>query len=325
MSSRIINGRWFSNIYDPENPRVKIVVSLDAYAPEKRKAQIALGALLKDMENGIRPLSARSKISKLKIEGRIPTRSAQILRTHIYPFFGKYKPKEVTCEIISDYFESRFGRTEQGELQAYPNTIKKELLTLQRLLQVPLGKSYRLPKITYHKLKREILGPLRIDQIELAAQHVGVKFLPVYWIMAYTGIDIGDAIALRPIDFRDNWLHTARSKTNQKIEVPVCPELRDLIKGVPWPLDKTERIFNEINSKEVSTNIRRAFVAAGLDGYGPKYLRRFIGSILLAQGNTKDWIAKMLSHAEGSAETDRYLGVYKTQAEEEFNKIRIRK
>lgn len=322
MSSRIINGRWFSNIYDPENPKVKIVVSLDAYANEKRKAQIALGGLLKDMENGIRPLSARSRISKLKIAGRITIRSAQILRSHIIPFFGKYKPKEVAHENIADYIESRFGRNKQGELQAYPNTIKKELLILQRLLQVPFGESYRLPKVEYRKLKREILEPLRIEQIELTADHVGPRFLPLYWIMAYTGIDIGDAIALRPMDFKDNWLKTVRGKTEQRIEVPVCPELRDLLKGVPWPFDKSERIFQKINSKETSTNIRRAFVSAGLGGYGPKYLRRFIGSILLAQGCTKDWIARILSHAEGSAETDKYLGVYKTQAEEEFNKIR---
>ena len=325
MRMRIINGRWYSNIHDPENPKVKIVVSLDAYAPETLKAQIALGGLLKDIENGIRPLSARARISKLKVVGRITTRSAQILRTHIYPFFGKHKPKEVDHELITKYIEFRFGRTEQGELQAYPNTIKKELIVLQRLLQVPFGKSHRLPKVEYRKLKRQRLNPLTIHQIELTADHVGSRFLPVYWVMAYTGLDIGDAIALRPMDFKDNWLKTVRGKTEQKIEVPVCPELRDLIKGVPWPLDKSEKIFNGINSKEVSSNIRRAFVSAGLGGYGSKYLRRFIGSILLAQGCTKDWIAKILSHAEGSAQTDRYLGVYKTQAEEEFNKIKLRR
>lgn len=325
MSSRIINGRWFSNIYDPENPKIKIVVSLGAYANEKRKAQIALGGLLKDMENGIRPLSAKSKILKLKIEGRIPTRTAQILKTHIYPFFGKYKPKEVSYGIIADYIESRFGRNNQGELQAYPNTIKKELLTLQRLLQVPFGESYRLPKVEYKKLKRDILPPLTINQIESAAEFVGPRFVSLFWIMALTGIDIGDAIALRPMDFKDNWLKTLRGKTEQRIEVPICLELRDILKGVPWPLDKSERIFKQINSKETSTNIRRAFESSGLGGYGPKYLRRFVGSILLAQGCTKDWIAKILSHAEGSAETDRYLGVYKAQAEEEFNKIKLRR
>lgn len=325
MSSRIINGRWFSNIYDPENPKVKIVVSLDAYANEKRKAQIALGGILKDMENGIRPLSAKSRISKLKIEGRVTTRTAQILKTHLYPFFGKYKPKEVDDGLIEKYIASRYGRNAQGDLQAFPNTINKELITLQRLLQVPLGKSYRLPKVTFRKLKREILEPLTIQQIEIAAKYVGARYVPLYWIMAYTGVDISDAIGLRPMDFKANWVKTLRGKTSQKIEVPVCPELRDILKAVPWPLDKTERIFKDVNSKEVSTNIRRAFVRSGLGGYGPKYLRRFIGSILLAQGCTKDWIGKMLSHAEGSAETDRYLGVYKTQAEEEFNKIKLRR
>ncbi len=322
MSSRIINGRWFSNIYDPENPKVKIVVSLDAYAAEKRKAQINLGAVLRDMENGIRPTSAKSRISKLKIEGRVSERTAQILRTHIFPFFGNYKPKEINDELVKGYIEFRFGRDAKGELQAFSNTIKKELLALQQILQVAFGKSYRLPKVEYRKLKREMLQPLTIGEIETASQFVNSEYLEIYWIMALTGMDISDAVTLCRADFKDGWIIKLRGKTDQKIEVPICSELRDILKPLPLPLDKSEQIF-KVKAKAVSTHIRMAFNKAGLEGYGAKYLRRFIGTILLAHGNTKDWIARILSHAEGSAQTDAYLGVYRTQAEEEFNKITI--
>jgi len=322
MSSRIINGRWYSNIYDPKNPKVKIVVSPDAYEGEKRKAQINLGGILKDIENGIRPVSARCVIAKLKIKGAISSRTELNLRLHIYPFFGKYKPKEINDDLIKEYIGCRYGYNDQGELQGCPNTLKKELLTLQQLLQVPFGESYRIPRVKYEALKREIFEPLTIEDIEKASQYVGARFIQLYWIMAYTGIDIGDAIGLRPMDFKDNWLDTVRGKTKQKILVPICPVLRDILREVPTPLDKTERIFPGVNGKETSVNIRRAFNAAGLSGYGAKYLRRFIGSILMDQGCTKTWIAKMLSHAEGSAQTDAYLGVYRTRAEEEFNKIR---
>jgi len=322
MSSRIINGRWYSNIYDPDNPGEKIVVSLDAYAKEKRKAQINLGGILKDMENGIRPTSAKSKISKLKIKDRCSDRTAQILRTHIYPFFGNTKPREVNDDLIKKYIEHRFGLDKNGEIQAFPNTIKKELLALQQLLGVAFGESYKLPKITYKKLKREMLEPLTIHQINRASLCVDAGYKEIFWIMALTGMDVSDVISLCRADMVDGWIKKLRGKTEQKIEVPICRELRDILKPLPLPLGKTERIF-KVNSKAVSTHIRRSFVKAGLPGYGPKYLRRFIGTILLSQGNTKDWIAKMLSHAEGSAQTDAYLGVYKTQAEDEFNKITI--
>lgn len=322
MASRIINGRWFSNIYDPDNPKIKIVVSLDAYAPEKRKAQINLGRILQDMENGIRPTSARSKISKLKIVGLLPTRGAQILRTHIYPFFGDYKPREVNRELLESYIEHRFGRDRQGNLQAYGNTIKKELLALQQLLCAAFGPSYRLPKISYKKLKRELLQPLTIHEIDHASKFVDPQYKEIFWIMALTGMDISDVVTLCRADFKDGWIIKLRGKTDQKIEVPICSELRDIMKPLPLPLDKSEQIF-KVGSKAVSLHIRRAFAKGGLPGYGSKYLRRFIGTILLAHGNTKDWIARILSHAEGSAQTDAYLGVYKTQAEDEFNKITI--
>jgi len=111
MSKKIINGRWYSNIYDPENPQKKIVVSLDAYAAEKRKADIALGGLLKDIENGIRPVSPRVTISKLRLPYEPKERPKKIFQNHIHPFFGKYKPKEVDSVLIESYIEFRFGRS----------------------------------------------------------------------------------------------------------------------------------------------------------------------------------------------------------------------
>lgn len=323
MSKKVINGRWYSNIYDPENPKKKIVVSLDAYAPEKRKSDIALGAILKDIENGIRPVSPRVTISKLRLPYEPKERPKKILKNHIHPFFGKYKPKEVDSVLIESYIEFRSGRNSKGELQAYANTLDKELLVLQQLLQTVLGKSYHTPKIPFKKLKRSKLGPLNFIQIQEASKFVGEKYIEIFWLMALTGIEIADTMALRPMDFKGRWLDTERSKTGEIIRVPVCPFLWDILKPVPWPINKEEPIFSKVTADSIKTNITRAFNKAGLKGYGSKYLRRFIGSILLHHGNTESWIATMLSHAEGSNQTKEYLDIYPEKAVEEFNKITI--
>jgi len=323
MSKRIINGRWYSNIYDPENPNKKIVVSLNSYAFEKRKSDIALGAVQRDLENGIRPISARTTIKKLKLPYEPKERPKKILKNHIYPFFGKHKPKEVDEALIASYIEHRFGRNNNGDLQAYPNTLDKELLALQQLLQVVLGKGYRIPKVKYKKLKRAKLPPLNFIQIKQAAEFVYRPYVEIFWIMALTGIEIADTLALRPMDFKQGWLDTERSKTGEIIRVPICPFLWEILKPVPWPLNKEETIFKNLTADGIKTNITRAFARAGLKGYGAKYLRRFIGSMLLHLGNSESWIATMLSHAKGSNQTKEYLDIYPQKALEEFNKITV--
>ena len=76
------------------------------------------------------------------------------------------KPKDITEEVLEGYIESRHKRNKDGELQAYGETIGKELDVLQRLLRGVFGKGYTLDKPNYINLKRNILHPLTLEQIE---------------------------------------------------------------------------------------------------------------------------------------------------------------
>lgn len=322
MYMRLINGRWFSNIRDKKNWKKKIVVSLDAYEQETRKATVNLGKILADIENGISPTSARKKIISLEIKGRMTKRMAQALRTHVYPYFGSYRPGEIDEEIIAKYIEHRFGLSIDGQLQAYANTIKKELQALQRLLQPVFGLAYRLPRVKYKNLTKEILPPLTLGQIERVSSFVMDEYKPVYWLMAYTGMDISDVAYLKPDDFKDGWIIKQRGKTAQDITIPICEPLSDILKNVPWPIKQDTRIFPDVDPEFISKHIINCFKKAGLDGYGSKYLRRFIASIMLDNGYSNDWIGKALGHAEGSKITKRYSKVYKATLEEAFGKIK---
>ena len=58
-----------------------------------------------------------------------------------------------------------------------------------------------------------------------------------------------------------------------------------------------------------------------MEGYGAKYLRRYVASALLDAGYSMDWIGKALAHAEGSQITKKYTKVYKKTLQEAFSGI----
>ena len=86
-------------------------------------------------------------------------------------------------------------------------------------------------------------------------------------------------------------------------------------------LDKSALFFPDYNAKAVSTNVRDAFKKAGLEGYGAKYLRRYVASFMLDSGYSMDWVAKALAHADKSAMTKKYTGIYKETLKEAFEKL----
>jgi hypothetical protein len=114
MNMRLRKGRWYSLLRHPNNWKKLVEVSLDAYEQEKRKAIINLGKLLQDLERGIDPISSRLRVEKIKIEGSISDRIKGSLKHHIYPFFGEYKPREITKEVIEKYMVHRWGRDDNG-------------------------------------------------------------------------------------------------------------------------------------------------------------------------------------------------------------------
>ena len=320
MNMRLRKGRWYSLLRHPNNWKKLVEVSLDAYEQEKRKAIINLGKLLQDLERGIDTVSSRLRLGKVKIDGPISDRVRVSLESHIYPFFGDYKPREITKEDIEKYMVHRWGRDENGGLQSPKSTLDKELGAL-RLVIKQVDPSYKLPAMNYTKIEKEILEPLTYSQIEVVGNLLDEKYKAVYWIMAYTGMDISDAVYLKPKHIKDGWIDKARGKTKQRIVVPVLDELQSILQTVPWPLDKSTPLFPNIKPKAVTTAVLRAFRGAGLQGYGAKYLRRYIGSALLDAGYSMDWIGKALAHADGSRLTQRYTKVYKATLAEAFSKI----
>ena len=320
MKMRMLGNRWYSNFWY-EGRKIQVALNAWGGTPTKppNKAYIELGELLSDLHKGINPSGVRKSIKSIVLHNP-SKRTQQVLRSHIFPFFGDYKWGEVDKDLIEKYFEHRWGLTSEGELRGSRSTVDKELRALTQLMRV-VDKRWELPKVRYQKIKKEILPPLTHDQINLVLNHLPKKYHAVYWVMAYTAMDISDAISLSPSELVDGWIIKHRGKSGLEIAVPVCKPLLSVLRAVPQPLDKGVSLFPEINPKATSTAIRRAFIHAGLEGYGAKYLRRFVASKLLDAGYTMDWIGKALAHADGSKITQRYTKVYKSTLESAFAKL----
>ena len=296
----------------------KIQIPLNATEFEQKKAVARLGEIFKDLENGIHPQSIRQRIKNLKIKKKVIQRNQEILDTHLYPFFGLFRPRDVDLDLISAYIEYRSGLNDQGKLQAVHNTIDKELIVLQMLVRT-VDKHWIVPRPDYEHIQRKgELPPLTFEQIQKTALSVSPRYLVIYWAMAYTALDIGDVTALKQFEVKDGWINSKRGKTKRDIHIPICKELKAEFKKLPINLDPDALLFPGTDNHEVSKEIIRAFKHAGFPGYGSKYLRRFVASDMGRRGISETMIARMLSHAPGSKLTAPYIKPYDNDLIEAF-------
>jgi len=307
--------RYYSNFrWDGE----KIQVPLDATEFEKKKAAAQLGEILKDLKDGIHPQSIRQRIKNLKIKVTVIQRNQEILDTHLYPFFGLFRPRDVDIELMAKYIEHRYGLNDLGKLQAVHNTIDKELIVFQMLIRT-VDKHWIVPRPEYEHIQRKgELPPLTWEQIKITALSVPTRYLVIYWVMAYTALDISDVTALRQFEIKDGRINSKRGKTKIDIHISICAELQEQFNKLPVNIDPNALLFPTIENDKVSKEIIRAFYRAGFPGYGSKYLRRFVASDMGKNGYSETLIGRMLSHAPGSKLTAGYIKPYDDQLIEAF-------
>ena len=305
-------GEWFHlSGRDPQDWRKRIRISL--HTKDQMEALVKAGEIAANIKRGIEPKAVSTKI-KLLVLPNLGERDTGIRSNHIDPFFGDLKPIEIEQHHIEQYMEHRWGRAKDGRVMAVKNTWKKEGSVLVRIMRL-VDPAWKLPKIEYKATFTEKLPPLTFDQVGRTANMVLEKYRTLYWVMVYTGMDIMDAVTLAPCHLKDGWIVKARHKTERlgnpnQIRIPICKTLEEKLSSVPRPLNQDEPLFAHIKNKNASKEIRKAFKRAGLAGYGAKYLRRYVASVLLDNGFSREWIGKALAHSEGSDVTMDYPGIY---------------
>lgn len=341
MKMRQIGDAWYSN-FNWKGEKVQLLLEHDGQKVTggskdnpPNAAYMAIGAMMKDLENGIAPGAIRKKLGKIEFPKKLEQRSQQILDGHIVPFFGDCRRRDIDAALIKKYMAHRWGLTEGGGLQATHNTWKKERNVLQRLVRL-VDPAFAVPKVDYKKLFRALLPPLTMADIKKTEPFVLEKYRPVFWTMAYTALDISDVTALTREHIQDGRIIKKRGKTEQDIRIPICPALGEVFKALPRQIREDVSLFSHLfdikePEKAISKDVRAAFKRAGygvankktgeFHGYGSKYLRRYLASFFLDKGYTSDWIAQVLAHAEGSNETQKYTKVYDATADKAFSQL----
>ena len=264
-----------------------------------------------------------------------------IQKNWINPFFGEYTPSDLSKELIVKYMEAKWGRNEEGKLQAMERSIKADLGVLKSLCK-SADKNFDFDDLTdglrYDSQIRDFLPPLTKDLIDRAWESAqktkvrkeGENFKKAFWIMVYTGIEAMDIWDLSPkhfvvIDGQD-WLVKERHKTKYNkrknvIKLPVIPQLKKIIDSLPIPIGKNTKYFPNFDTENCNQAIGRYFTKAGLDGYGSKYLRKYMGSLLTTLGYSEAFIGQVLAHATDSKQTKKYMKVPDGALAESFSKI----
>ena len=132
MLMRLKKGIWYSAFHY----KMKWVgVSLDAYEHEVSKAHLNLADVIRDCREGRVPNGTRKKIRLIRPINPFRKEYADIRKNYIDPFFGEMKPNELKLEVIEKYIESRWGRDNDGNLQAMERTLKGEMFCLRKLCE----------------------------------------------------------------------------------------------------------------------------------------------------------------------------------------------
>ena len=289
--------------------------------PKKdHEAILELGKLIEQLESKSY-LPPRATIKKampmnlIRLKGKPgATDSIGKLNKHIIPFFGGLKVEEIDRDKIVEYIEMR-----ETSSDAAKNTLKMELRELKNLIRC-VHKKYELPeKLSFSNLPKKVSRALTYDQVIHVAKFVkqqspefGEIYEIIYWICAYTGMDVGDILKLCPTNIQDGMIvvERGRGKTGVEFSLPICKPLSAVFRSIKvLNLDLALPYFQAVNSKQVCVAIIRAFKTAKVKG-SSKSLRHFLTSMLANEGLSETLIRKAIGHAPGSSITDGYIHPY---------------
>jgi hypothetical protein len=308
--------KWYAHF---QHNGQQIGNSLNAYEPEEKKAQVELGRLIEKIENGIVVGGVNKKI-KLLISDPQSFFTKDLVgkwTKWIVPLLGEYRVGDLTKEIMEGYMEARWGLNEDGELQVVHSTFDKELIVLQQGLRTVSPKMSvkqdLIEGIKYNKMVKEQLPPLTPEQLYQATLHAKGYWGDIFLIMLYTGMEARDIYDLKPEHIKNGFIkklrHKNKFKTKQtNIDMPICSALDKILKKLPTPVSKSQPFLEGYEPWKVSKKIKDIFKNAGLEGYGSKSLRRYVGEEINSQfmQEANRMAKEALAHSENSKETARY-------------------
>jgi len=233
---------------------------------------------------------------------------------HLAPFFGTS-------------FLHKIGR---GDVKVYQTKRKKEvsgatsnreLALLRHLFNIAIEKGYTrdnpargIKMFKERKCERRTFV-FSEDELQSLMNATASHLRPILAVAVGTGLRKGDILGLRwnQIDFEHNVITLFMQKTEDSIEVPMLPMVREVLWRMKGTASETPFVFTYHKGKrigDIKTAVRGALRRSGLAAKGYRFhdIRRTFATMLHIRGVDLTKIQRLLGH-QSIITTERYLGV----------------
>ena len=203
----------------------------------------------------------------------------------------------------------------------------------------PLGtQNYKRPKC-------EPRGGPDLDQINQILAHASPLRVPVFAMLAFTGMRAGECQHLRfeDVDFKGGWIHVvsregAETKTGNSRKLPLHPRLRLILEGLP----RTQRTWfftalpsrrypsgdHHLNMKHVNEDILKFYKKLGIlagkksGGFTLHSLRSSFKTIVINAGVPREVVDHWQDHAgRRPTASDAYYKLSDTESQQFMQKV----
>ena len=274
------------------------------------------------------------------IKRRTYTRYEELWRIHLKPAFGEVKVRQLHRGRIMGFLAGKLAE------DLARNTVRNIHATLRAMLKVSvddgvllsnpaekLGRQLRLvtPKATRQEQIKAMTKEQRHLFLEMAVK-VLPRTYPLFFVLAGTGMRLGEALALQPedVDVRGREIRVARALSAGVLETPKSGHGRtvDISKSLvemlaQWDVERkadmllrgwAERpslFYSDAGTLLDDSNVRKLMALvlkkAGLPlHFTPHCLRHTYASLMLQQGESVAYVQRQLGHASIQLTVDTY-------------------
>jgi integrase len=231
---------------------------------------------------------------------------------HLVPVFGPSLIHTITKAEVEGYARTR-RKTVSGA------TVNRDLALLRHLFNLAIEKGYMRDN-PVRGVKKAKEAPWRRkyvyteDDLQALVDAAAPHLRAILAVAIGTGLRKGDILALRwdQVDFAHNVITFYQQKTEEPLEIPLLPMVRELLWRLKGTAGDSPLLFSWEGKK--IADVRWAFQAAlrrsGLDKRGFRFhdLRRTFATMLYNRGVHLTKIQRLLGH-RSILTTERYLGV----------------
>jgi integrase len=231
-----------------------------------------------------------------------------IVRKHLRPFFSGKRIMEITnydpktgMSLVTEYFRINGDMPE--------SSLKKHARVLRWILQHG-DRSFELPAIVYRNKGFYQNRFMSVSELEKIISYLDDQHQSIALVMAYTGLDLADAIGLRwrDVNLSEGMIRTQRGKTGIKVDVPLTLAVSDVLQfrsRVRRLYD--DRVFHTVTGQGFQKAWKRALKRSGIDwNVRVKDLRHFFASFMLNNGVDHLTVATLMGHSSVEMLKKRY-------------------